>query len=184
MAGESRRKTVPLPPPLLTAENQERLRDAALLSPSIFGRLAAVSELRHRDTGRYYHPLAAEFGAAQVDEALRRLHGEVFRSWLGLRLQQQERDLSIWLAWLDRKGQESAARLRGIARRLDDLLPAQHFEADRRLFFDDFRLLFNLMEQSDPFALSPPETAGPAPSRLRRLVDKVVGRNPTKEQRG
>ena len=154
----------------------ERVWDAVCKSPSVFGRLAAVAALRSRESGVYRHKLAEELGADPVDQALRQMHRELFRSWLGLRLEQQERDLSIWLTWLDRGGQDSAQRLRQVSGRPADLVPPQQADADRHLFLNDFRLVVSLLEQADSDTKAPEEPAGRQPSRLRRLINAVVRR--------
>ena len=133
--------------------------------------------MRQSETGRYHHPLADKLGADEVDRALRRMHGEVFRSWLALKLSQQERDISIWLAWLDRQGEQSSRRLREIARRLEELLPAECIDAERQLFLSDFRLVVSVMDMPDPRAVGASEAASPTGSRVRRMLNMVVGRN-------
>ena len=65
---------------------QERLRDAIFTSPSIFGRLVAISQLQGKKSGIYFHPLSSTFGQLVVDRLLRRLHREVFATWLNLAL--------------------------------------------------------------------------------------------------
>src|SRR4029077_6273769 len=50
-------------------------------SPSAFGRLVLLADLRHNGTD----PLAAElYGQAQIEAALERKHREIFRAWLCL----------------------------------------------------------------------------------------------------
>ena len=69
-----------------------------------------------------------------MDAKLRRMHREVFATWLQLNLQEQERDLLIWLSWLGLGPQERATLLHVVAERLDSLLPPQHIEVEGQLF--------------------------------------------------
>lgn len=122
---------------LLTAACRERLEDAVLRIPSAFGRLCAIAELRS-SSGVYRHPLADEFGQAVVDHTLREMHRKAFADWIGLRLQQQERDLSLWLVSLGQSSETRCEFLAGIVRRLVDLIPPQHLEFEEHLFRSDF----------------------------------------------
>ncbi len=126
----------------------ELLWDAVFQGTSVFGRLVAVSALRQLDTGRYDHPLAAQYGADAVDQVLRDMHRQVFQSWLVLRLQLQECDISVWLAWMERNNRDGAAQLSDIMRHPEDLLPAQRMEMERQLFLGDLRLVVSLMDYS------------------------------------
>jgi hypothetical protein len=128
-------------------ECHKRLGAAVFRMPSVFGRLVAVSELRSRTTGRYQHQLACEFGEPLVDATLQRMHREVFATWLQLKVQEQERDLLIWLSWLDLGPQERAKLLHVVAEGLDSLLPPQYIEVERRLFVSDLHLVLSLISQ-------------------------------------
>ncbi len=132
-----------------TAECGDRLADLVFRSPSIFGRLWAIAELRNEATGHYSHALAGEFGPAAVDGALRSLHREAFTSWLTLNLEQQERDVLIWLRWLGRNEKETAQVLSDIPRRQHQLIPAQHSEPERMLFLNDLSLALSLVRGSE-----------------------------------
>ncbi len=129
---------------LADTECADRLWDAVFVSPSIFGRLLAVAGLHDPSNGRYGHPLANAFGAAQVDFALRRMHREIFEKWQDLDLQRQERDVSIWLSQMGTDG-ENAGLLRKISGGLQDLLPLRHAEFERQLFLTDFQMLMVLI---------------------------------------
>src|SRR5579871_5101377 len=117
------------------AECRERLWDVIFRSPSVFGRLTAVSELHSPATGRYEHAHAAEYGVEAVDHALRRMHREVFTEWLCFGLEQQEKDLRVWLSWLDGGREESSRLLRRMKGRLNSLLPRERVLEHERLLF-------------------------------------------------
>ena len=131
-----------------TVDCQERLRDLICQSPSIFGRLVAVSRLQDQQDGSYRYALADNFGPTAVDRALRRLHRDTFSDWLNLNLAQQELDLSIWLSGLGHSQEESASLLQSMAVRLSGLIPRQHFVAERDLFVSDFEVVLILCSQS------------------------------------
>ena len=155
------------------ASADDRIWDAVCQSPSVFGRLVAVAALRQKETGAYWHPLVAELGSAPVDHALRRMHRDIFRGWLALRFQQQERDLSIWMTWLERAGQDSDLRLREVSRRLGVLAPTPCLDADRQLFLGDFRLIVSLIEQPESAGTSKAKDPPRVPSLFRRLFHRT-----------
>jgi hypothetical protein len=88
-AGESR--------PGLT-EAREAVTDELSRHPAVLGRLVAVASLRDEQTGTYRHKLAANFGTEEMDRTLRRLHQEVFVTWLSLPLRQQQADVMIYMS--------------------------------------------------------------------------------------
>ena len=124
---------------------RERRWEVVSADPSVFAGLVAVAALRNPATGQYEQPLAAIFGAAQVDATLAQIHREIFECWLGLKLEEQERDLSGMLRRLHRED-EPAALLRRIAPGVERLLPARCGEAERRLFESDFDVLSALID--------------------------------------
>lgn len=126
----------------------ELLWDVVSQGLSVFGRLVAVSALRDLRTDNYRHPLAAEYGADAVDQILRDMHREAFTSWLVLRLQLQECDISVWLDWMERNHKDAAPLLSKLMRRPEDLLPAKSMDAERELFVGDLRLVVSLMDYS------------------------------------
>lgn len=87
-----------------------------------------------------------------VDSTLREMHWEVFRVWLGFRLQQQERDLSVWLVSLGRSQVERFQLLHGMSRRLGALIPHEHLPPEGQLFINDFRLVVALLGWTRPDA--------------------------------
>ena len=123
-----------------TTQCCDRVLELVRLNPSLFSRLWIIAKLRSPTTGVYSHPLSDEFGPLVVDAALRRMHRDVFADWLSLRLQEQERDLRLWLASLGRPREDSHRLLEDVADELKSLIPPDHLETEATLFCDDFRV--------------------------------------------
>ena len=69
--------------------------------PSIFGRLVYISSLRNPNNGHYeHHGLGIVYGEDQANRALRQSHSETFKEWLTFNLEQQKRDIEIYLGGL------------------------------------------------------------------------------------
>src|SRR5947209_14297383 len=79
----------------------ELLRNILNATPTIYGQLASLSQLRDHNTGRYqHHGLALDFGAGEVHNAIRRSHVDCFRRWMQLNLIEQKADLDLYIASL------------------------------------------------------------------------------------
>jgi hypothetical protein len=79
--------------------------------PCKLGRLRHVSSLRDVSTGRYSHPILADFyPEPAVDQALAYCHEELFDKVLESALQEQERDLRMLLHEIGAPPCEIAAR--------------------------------------------------------------------------
>ena len=64
-----------------------------------FGTLAFAGGYRDRASGSYREADSARtYGEAETSRALLRIHNQSFTHWLGMNLQQQSRDLSLYLA--------------------------------------------------------------------------------------
>jgi hypothetical protein len=62
------------------------------------GRLAYLARLRNPETERYeHHGLSAVFGEDVAEDALRRSHRETLVEWLTLTLEEQKRDMGVYL---------------------------------------------------------------------------------------
>lgn len=131
------------------SECTERLWDTLCRNPSVFGRLVSVAEMRNSESGRYESPLCRAYGSDTVDRTLREMHREVFSTWLSFRVQQQERDLTVWLASLNPGVAEGLQLLQAMSKRLPTLLPPQHVEPERQLFFQDFQLVSTMVRWAD-----------------------------------
>jgi len=115
--------------------------------PTVYGRLAYLSSLRNSDTGRYqHHGLAMLFGDDEADAAMRAGHAQCFLEWLRMDLAQQKADLDLHLISLPsgkRTTVENWIRLapyRGV-------LPANHSDAERALFFADLEAILELLRR-------------------------------------
>jgi hypothetical protein len=127
----------------------ERLWDKLSRNPSVFGRLLSIAEMWNAEKSRYESPLSVEFGQELVDRAVREIHQEVFGTWLNFRLQQQERDLTVWLASLNHNVANGLQTLQAVSKRLDRLLPPHHTEAESQLFVQDFQLVSTMVRWTD-----------------------------------
>src|SRR5437868_76055 len=68
-----------------------------LHSPSLFGKILLIAAFRTTATDQYDAGHASRFHTPEIEYALRRLHREIFTSWLSLSLQRQKADISIYL---------------------------------------------------------------------------------------
>lgn len=128
---------------------EDRVRDTVLSSPSVFGRLVAVSGLRNEDK-KYYHALSWQHGVAAVDNILRNLHCEVFKDWLALSLRQQQGDLTIFLRAIG----DIRPSAHGLTALCQSLVPERHLETERVLFLNDIRGdLLGLLPNYGPCAI-------------------------------
>ncbi len=113
--------------------------------PCKLGRLRHVSSLRDVSTGRYSHPLLADFySEPAVHQALAYCHEELFDKVLENALQEQERDLRMLLREIDAPPGEIAARwLELECFRLFVPLGAPPYL--RRLFLSNMRVILGLI---------------------------------------
>lgn len=113
--------------------------------PCKLGRLRHVSSLRDVSTGRYYHPILADFySEAALDQALAYCHEELFDKVLESALQEQESDLRLLLREIDAPASEIAARwLELESFRLFVPLGAPPYL--RRLFLSNMRVILGLI---------------------------------------
>src|ERR1700691_394459 len=115
-------------------------------SPSIFGRLVLLADLRDHDT----NPLAAElYGKAQIDEALERKHREIFFAWLCLSWAAEMEEVADYLA--DQAGIQDATIAQLVHRWTQEKLyeklrPTVASEAERELFSSGLRAILQLLQ--------------------------------------
>jgi len=121
-------------------------RNTLLQIPSVFGRLVYVSSLRNPNNGRYeHHGLALIFGADDANKALKKSHRQIFDEWLTFNLEQQTRDLEIYLASLPDTRQtvlESWINLSPYR----NLIPASVQGVERRLYIKDLTTLLEVLK--------------------------------------
>lgn len=113
---------------------------------SVFGRLRYLASLRNPNTGLYeHHGLALIFGDKEADKALRKSHQRTFEEWLSCPLEKQRLDLNEYLSEIsDDPGAVIDNWIRLAPYR--NLAPSIARNAERDLFFSDFRLLLDLLK--------------------------------------
>jgi hypothetical protein len=115
-------------------------------SPSTFGRLVLLADLRDHDT----NPLAVElYGKAQIDAALERKHHEIFFAWLCLSRAAEMEEVADYLA--DQAGNQDAT-IAQLAHRwtqeklYEKLKPTAASEPERELFSSGLRAILQLLQ--------------------------------------
>jgi hypothetical protein len=115
-------------------------------SPSTFGRLVLLADLRDHDT----NPLAVElYGKAQIDAALERKHREIFFAWLGLSRAAETEEVADYLA--DQAGNQDATTAQLVHRWIQEKLyeklsPTVASEPERELFSSGLRAILQLLQ--------------------------------------
>jgi hypothetical protein len=121
-------------------EAREAITDEISRHPSVLARLVALASFWDEKAGTYRHKLAAHYGADEIDRILRRMHQEVFVTWLALPLRQQEADVTIYLSALGIKSEWFDFRKMG-----KSCLPQSATLPERDLFLLDLDLIQGLM---------------------------------------
>jgi hypothetical protein len=113
--------------------------------PTAFGTLAFVTSFRNRTSGGYYEVASVrEYGETETSRALARLHNQSFREWLNLNLEQQCRDLALYVAATE----GGVTRLRMDLPELSrHLVPSDASPAESQLFVND---LMTVLETVSP----------------------------------
>ena len=122
------------------AEAREAVTDELSRNPSVLGRLVAIASLRDEQSGTYRHKLAAHYGSEETDRTLRRLHQEIFVTWLSLPLRQQQADVTIYLGALGIKAEWFDFRKMG-----KSCVPPSATLPERDLFLLDLDLIQGLL---------------------------------------
>jgi hypothetical protein len=121
-------------------EAREAITDELSRNPSVLGRLVAIASMRDEQTATYRHRLAANYGSEEIDRTLRRLHQEIFVTWLSLPLRQQQADVMIYLGALGIKAEWFDFRKMG-----KSCLPPSASLPERDLFLLDLDLIQGLL---------------------------------------
>ena len=121
-------------------EAREAVIDELSRNPSVLGRLVTIASTRDEQSGAYRHKLAANYGTEEMDRILRRLHQEVFVTWLSLPLRQQQADVMIYLGALGIKAEWFDFRKMG-----KSCLPPSATLPERDLFLLDLDLIQGLL---------------------------------------
>lgn len=112
---------------------------------SDLGRLVHVSMLRNLSSGHYSHPLLEQvYSEPAVHQALLFCHEELFAKVLEKPLEQQERDLRVFLAGMDSSPAEVVERWREVDS-FRTLVPLGTPAYLRDLFFSNLRIILGLI---------------------------------------
>ncbi|MEO8592594.1 MAG: hypothetical protein ABI759_04660 [Candidatus Solibacter sp.] len=122
---------------------------------TLFGKLAYLASLRDRASGAYRDAAAErEYDTATVSGTVTSMHATVFRHWVGLKVEQQRRDLAEYLS----SPEGRAAFLSFDRRELSGMLtPPDARPEEKQQFHDDLTNVLMSLSQR------PGETAAPAP---------------------
>ena len=123
----------------LDGKAREALIDELSRHPSVLGRLVSIAGLWDEQAGVYRHKLAAHYGSEEIHRMIRRLHQEVFVSWLSLPLRQQQADVAIYLSALGLKPEWFDFRKMGMS-----CVPQTATLPERDLFLLDLALIQGL----------------------------------------
>jgi hypothetical protein len=127
-----------------------------------FGTLVFAASHRDRMSGSYREPDSErQYGETETERVLSRIHRQAFSSWLGLNLQQQLRDLTLYLAANEEDGARLSFDHRGVA---DQLTPANATGEDRVQFRQGLATALDSLSPLVPEAR--PEPVVEAPARL------------------
>lgn len=121
---------------------------------TLFGKLAYLASFRDRASGQYHDREAAmNYTAEELSQTLAGMHVTAFRHWLGLRLEQQCRDLGQYLSTPEGR----AAFLTFERRELSGMLtPSGVSPDDRQLFHNDLAaVLLSLAQRQHAEAAAP-----------------------------
>lgn len=117
--------------------------------PQIFGQLVWISSFA-LDTSPEIrsHEFAPSIAPKIANLALNHAHKRVFTQWLGLRLEEQYKDLAEYLA-----GEEAAEQLTSPNFGLRRLIPPSAVDAERMLFLSELETIMQLMKFEDGVVL-------------------------------
>jgi hypothetical protein len=125
--------------------------------PTLFGRLVYLASLRNQANGLYEHnSLSQMVGRERADETLRVSHGEVFRDWLCLTLEQQKADLEEYLGELSERSAGTRESL--LLAPYGDLTPDAARPVERELYLTDLQTLMELLRRGYDGACSGTES--------------------------
>ena len=123
--------------------------------PSDLGKLAYLGSLLDPNSGRYRHyGLETVYSPEQADRALRQTHVELFYAWLQKPLAEQKEDLEHYCRTVEGELGTIAENWK-VLEPYRAWVPVEADDAGRRLFFDDLRLILDLLLE-ELFPPAPP----------------------------
>jgi hypothetical protein len=123
-------------------ENWRRTLDQI---PTVIGRLAFLASLRSVATGAYEHfGLSQRMGPEATNELLRRIHVEVFESWLCFGLERQKEETEEYLSSLGPDKREILSNWLYVKPWIA-WLPAESRDVERILFDTDISAVLELL---------------------------------------
>jgi hypothetical protein len=122
----------------------EALHDE-LQSPSLFGRILLIAAFRNESADDNEGGRAGGFQTPEIQDALHRLHLEVFATWLTLSIERQRADISIYL---NRSGAaaDRTAKIKQLAIVGERAIPPGATLPERGLFLQDLRIVQVLLK--------------------------------------
>ncbi len=125
------------------------LWEAALSElPSLFGRLVFLAGLREPDNTYRHYGLELALGPGAAD-IVRTSHETAFLDWLGLTIERQKEDLSVFLAGVPGHRRQALATWSDVARHAG-LLPDSATAHERELYFADVQVVLGLCGADAP----------------------------------
>jgi hypothetical protein len=122
---------------------QELIREALDQIPSAFGKLAYTARSRY-DNGKYRHDgLALTHDAQEIHAALRAAHEQTWIQWLSLTLEQQLKDVQLYMGGLNLQRAIPAWKH---SQPWTAMVPTRAETHERRLFELDFEKILVVLE--------------------------------------
>ena len=111
---------------------------------TVYGKLAYVAGLRDPDNGMYRHYGRGDALPDVINEAVRRIHEQIFREWLTLSLERKQADVELYLNQLE---MDTALMLETWLRLMPykNIVPPSFEGAEREKHESDIRAILMLL---------------------------------------
>lgn len=136
--------------------------DRLAMIPTAFGSLALLASLRDARGNYVDRESDQEFGPAETQRVLSKLHAQCFVDWLKMSLEQQSRDLTCYFS----KNRPVAVAVDDRSEWMERLAPAAAKPQERELFGHDLELLLDTVLPKP----EPEEKSIHEPARLQRIA--------------
>jgi hypothetical protein len=133
--------------PVMAPSCSDYWGDQVAQIPTAFGTMAFVASFRNRMTGSYHDmDSSRQYGEAETERVLQKLHTRAFSDWLVLNLEQQKRDLARYLA-----AESGASKLNGDFRELvAQMTPAAAKQEDGQRFSQYLAAILDALVPTKP----------------------------------